>query len=284
MAITLNLVNVGKGLWQIEANNGRRWVHNHLFTNVEAGNTFLAKLRANVDKINPANSPYWSAVKTPDDLCLVIYDVPTRATRAGCPSPRARMRRKAIFINKSGCLIRRQDIPYNWLNQIQAKYPGVEWYEVKQDMTEAAKLARIMADTLRRELQDAIARIKRVQSKADAKIRSEESAADYQAKVEGALKRAQALAKDLVEAAKRLGISESVLDLPTIGKAREAIHGAMQARMAAYTAGTKKARQKGLQVAQAAEEDDIPAEILADALRDAGEDATADEIQEAFAS
>lgn len=214
--------------------------------------------------------------------CLLIYDIPERSS---VPNPSEDLRHIAVRVNLSCWVIRYGDIPYSLLHQM--KDGGASWHVVKFDAGEAAKLAAMAIDALKRDIRDAIRRARDSQRRAESRISEgadAEEVARFVQRGREAVSRLRKLLTDFRAAAERMGLDTGSLTLDKAGTAVNALHTlyARRARLYSEAASTASGTgtADGRAMGSAARADQLPAGILADFLDDNGADGAA--LRDAF--
>lgn len=210
--------------------------------------------------------------------CLLIYDIPQRS---GVTNPSARLRRIAVRVNLSCWVIPESRIPYHLLSDMGNG--GAVWQVVRFDDSEAGKLVKMAQAAMQRELDAAIARVRRSEGNAAEQMQGAEvdpaiAARNYQTRMRAALRRVERRAEDFRAAAGVFGIDPNVINPLT---AITAIKAGMEARAKAYVEAAQTAREQGQEwAAQAAQSDNLPVGVLADLVEENGGDVTA--LRDAF--
>lgn len=202
--------------------------------------------------------------------CLLVYDVPTRS---GVANPSGRLRRIAFRVNLSAWVIREDDVPRAYLARIALQ--GVKWRIVRFDPSEAANLVQLGIENIRVELRAAVSRARAAADRYAAELESgEATTADYVRSARAQVKRLRKLLVDLQAAGMRFGITATQLNLSAATAACEAINAGMREKCFAYANAAEVLRdtktKEGQALAALVEADEVPAEVVADWLRDHG--------------
>lgn len=228
---------------------------------------------------------------------LLIYDIPEGAELDGRPvlNPSGFLRRIGVRVNLSCWVIPEGDIPYNLLNNL--RQAGATWHVVRFAPEEGRKLIEMAVESLRREVSEAIRRSEAARAGAEDQLAQERDMTDpsevakaesrFLRRAEGIQDRYETLTAELTAGATKFGINPRTLNLNAANAAVQAIKAGMEIRAEAFAAAAKAAKANGTQtgaiLGQMAQQDAVPAYVLADHLRDNGQDAEADKVQAAFA-
>lgn len=231
---------------------------------------------------------------------LFTYDIPDDAVEMvnGKPrpfnNPSDQLRRFAVRLNLSCWLMDAGDIP----NMLIARMldAGCDPHVFHFDATEGKKLVSVAISRLKKEIGDAIKRAERSRVSADAQLtgaldetgmNADEAEERYVRRANGIMERLEALTGDLNAAASRFGINPRVIALARLSVTGDALKSAMATRANAYAAAAKVLKATGtttnVALANAAEVDQVPVGIMADALQDEGNEADAIQLRDAFA-
>lgn len=196
---------------------------------------------------------------------MLVYDIPVvrRTASSGrtflvttFPNPSVRLRRAAVRVNLSTWIVPEGKEPWHLLDEMTKA--NVRWHLVKFDGSEAEKLADIARDVLRREVENAERRCEESLGRLDLVDK------DYEAKANAIGKRCAKALRDLESCTQVFGFGS--------------LKALAEARSAAYCDAAAQVRDEGL--ALAAKSDEVPHEVLADALEEQGEDTSI--IRDAF--
>jgi hypothetical protein len=233
--------------------------------------------------LNPTQERIMSATVK---ASLVVYDIPENS---GVENPSRRFRRIGVRVNLSVWVIPNHLIPYALLNTMAEN--KVTWHAVEFSTAESEKLIRIARQSLERDVRDAVARTQRSIAAAHQAFEQPEEGQEvsfdaFQDRIGRAVKRAQELLGDLEEAAKVFEIDPCSLPVSWAMGQFQVLQSAAHQRAQVYVGAAQKARAiggDGVALANAAMADDVPAGVVADFLREQGDDETADSLQGAFA-
>lgn len=214
------------------------------------------------------------SISVPCVLCF--YDIPDRPVMhpdgvvRRIASPCGRLRRLGSHIQYSGFLLPASRVPYTLLNELAQL--GVTWDLIEQDQSQAPKLTQMALRAFRKEAEKFVRNAMKSEGNAQAEA-PERGAEAYQAWVERAILRAENALRDMQAGAAALGLNFNPL---TNRAALEGLRSAAHARAAVYASMAEAARHNGLpQAAALAENAELPGQVLADMLEEAGVDAEA---------
>ena len=224
---------------------------------------------------------------------LLIYDIPSSSN---LENPSGRLRRNAVRVNLSCWVIPTADIPHHLLSELSEG--GATWYTVKFEASEAATIVQMVTEAVKKEVREAINRSRedaeqafdRWTGRAEYRGRAlsrEERLEKFKIRATHAADRVEELIEEVTEAAGRFGVTPQTLRLQWATGALNAIRTATERRVEEWKAATEALKARTAPdsnlgaVAAAAEADALPAGILADAVDDAGGDAS--ELRAAFA-
>lgn len=218
---------------------------------------------------------------------MLFYDIPDRAEIA---NPSGRLYGRAVRLNLSCWVMPEGNIPYNLVNELNEA--GASAYVMPCDPRAAKTLAAAMTDALRREIADAIRRAERSRADAERKLAAEnglsaeEREERLRERADSVVERMGDLLANLEAAAAMFGLPTGALGMTAATRVATTVRDAMHARAAIYAESVKRLRAAGgvtgAALAVAAARDMVPAGVLADGLRDAGETAAADALAAAF--
>jgi hypothetical protein len=234
--------------------------------------------------------------------CVALtYDIPAQRTREGYPNPSGALRRVGFRFNASCWVVPEHAIPYNLITNLREEGQASVRL-LRFDAGEGATIIQMAIEQLNAEIAEQTARTEETIEAArtriltavddDAELRDNiEERKDALKKFEAAAKRnlkaLETLLADLHEAAKQFQIDPANLTLGSARTAFDAIQARFTEQAAAYSAATQALRQTNTADAQAlatmAEHDAVPAGIIADAVRESGDEELADRVQAAFA-
>jgi len=230
-----------------------------------------------------------------EQFSLYHYDCPVINNYK---NPSDRLYPIAVRLTESAWMMRTSDIPYELMAEMQDNGCAVEVN--KFDKSESRRLIHQAVAKLQEELAAAVARAEVSRVRAERALEAEptegEDATTPEEAEKACLKQAAAIEKRLTllagqitKAAARFGIREQAVNIGRLGTAAATISANMKERAAAYVSAQKVLRESntatGLALANAARdgtEDKVPAYVLADALREVGDEEGADRLQEAF--
>lgn len=232
-------------------------------------------------------------VKAVGRVVMLQYDIPevievengVRTSTPVYPNPSGDLRSIGIRVTKSVWAIQEDRVPWPMLDEMTAA--GVNWHVVRFDDAEVAKLMTLAETTLARELIEAEQRLQESMQTAEAAYNdaitagtgADKALTAYQRRVAQNLKRAADLKRDLEQAAKNFGVSLQA-NFSKIGNTIAILGSNATDKASAYAKAAKQVQ--GTIFEQAANNGDMPAEVLADVLTDFGNDAAAAELVNAF--
>lgn len=218
---------------------------------------------------------------------LLIYDIPQRSNLAN-PSPF--LRRMAVRANLSCWIIPTHLIPYSYLNELADG--GATWHVVQFDTNESEKLLKMARESIAREMRAALNRARKAAQDAAVAYENPEEGetptiANFEERVHRAVRRAEEVLRDLETAAGVFSIERSATPVAWAFEQATMIQTAAHERAKRYAEAAVTLRRidpiNGDGLANAAEADELPAGILADALDEAGASTEAAELRESFA-
>ncbi len=229
-----------------------------------------------------------------EQFCLFHYDVPTAG---GYANPSSKLYPIAVRLTESAWMMRVSDIPYSLMADMQDNGCSVEVNNF--DQKESRRLIHQAVAKLQEELAEAVKRANASRDRAEAALEASQNPAEGEAAVspeeaerrytrqaEAIEKRLTLLAAQLGKAATRFGINERAVNINRLGATASAIGFAMRERAQAYASSARILAQQtdatSQALAQASQQDAVPAYAMADAMREAGEDEAADRLQKAF--
>jgi hypothetical protein len=215
---------------------------------------------------------------------LFVYDIPTASGYD--KNVRQRIRRKALYINKSVCIVAKGGEPWSEIKRMDGYNTEetsprlkIKHYLVPQAEQGMPVLLEIAIQEMRKELEDHQQEQARSLANADSKLAEVEEnpqsswreIADMRVWHEkhraALLKRSQKLLEDLEYAAASFNLDISDIPLEDARGRLEGIRALNGAKATFYVEMAEKAREAGINVGEA---DEMPAEILADRLEDEG--------------
>ena len=218
---------------------------------------------------------------------MLFYDIPDKSNLS---NPSGFLYGRAIRLNLSCWVVAEGDIPYGLIDNLRRG--GANAFVIPVDPRGAKVLMREMTDSLRKEIAAALVRCNRSAANVDAKIadaantsRSADEADEWVRKrADDVVERMGELLKNIESAAARFGIETDGFRFDAVANTARNIRDAMMARAAVYAEAVRTARAAGIDptVVNAAAADNLPAGVLADALREAGETGSADALGAAF--
>lgn len=225
---------------------------------------------------------------------LLIYDIPSASDY---PNPSGRLRRLGFRANLSCWVIPDGAIPHTLIHEMRTE-GNANVDLVRFDMAEGPRLVRMAIDRMKKDVEDQLKRAheglanaeERHLLAADADPDARETAAEkYERRAKRIMEHLTELAEDVEAAIKNFGVKPELLGLANARKAFAALQTGYEAKIDAYVAATaalKKAGEAGdanaAALANAAATDAVIPEVMADALREAGDEAAADALQAAF--
>ncbi len=254
----------------------------------------------NIDEALAPKPPTVLAEKPEDfpahlEATMLIYDIPSNVKY---PNPSDKLRRVGFRENKSCWVIPAGYIPHTLINDLRTKAKAnVEL--IRFDPTEGPRLCRLAVDRMKRELADQVARAKKSIEEAEKNhlaLTDEERAnnelADaallsYNNQCKWVLERVEKMCKDVDRAIRNFGVNPNLLDLATTRDVMNVLQTGYKEQASEYVKATAALRAintpDAQALAKAAEADNVPPAIMADMLRDNGNDDAADALQNAFA-
>lgn len=204
--------------------------------------------------------------------CLLVYDIPDSA---GIRNPSSRLRPIAVRINLSGWIIKKDDVPYALLNEMRLQ--GANWHVVEFPDNQAPVLLAMAREALRKEVEAVVASAKKTARKTEMAQLTADGEGDpkaYLRAVKAALRRADVKLDAYRTAARRFGVDGAEFGLNAAMRNVSCLRDSVEVKAAAYVRMIEQASEiPGLEgIADAASRDAVPAEILMDALEDAGVD------------
>ena len=221
--------------------------------------------------------------------CLIIYDIPDDSK---LHNPSDFFRRIGFRVNLSCWVVPESAIPYRFLRDLRTGGANVD--VVRFDAAEGPRLVRMAVANIRKELADQVKRTRESLARAESQFLAnsespterDENERRYISRTNSQLKRLEVLMADVDNAARTFGFDPARLNLGDARAAYDAYQTGVQAKSDAYVTATNALRATGTTtgeaLAKAAEMDACPPEIMADFLRDSGDDAAADAITRAF--
>ena len=219
-------------------------------------------------------------------LSFLYYDIPTNS---GITSPCGRLRRIAVRVNLSCWIIPTDSIPYSFLDSLTEA--GANWNVAKFDPSEGRKLVQQALNSLKAEVEEATQRATQAQQDAERILTSENQTVAQREKAyllrsKQIKKRMDDLEKDLTEASTCFGINPLSLRLSVARNASEAIQAGMRQRCRMFAHAARQAINSDHSTLQTlgtlAQNDRVPANILADAHMDFGNGETGEALAQAF--
>lgn len=228
---------------------------------------------------------------------LVSYDIPTRSN---IPNPSGRLTRLGFRHQLSSWIMPEGAVPYNLIAELQKE--GAKVDIVRFDASEGPRLVRMALDAIRRDIASQVKRceanLKKAQTnhlELDAELEGNVSAREdalknYELRSGAICQRLEELMEDSEAAIQQFGLAPERLQIGDARAAFEAFQVGIAARAAAYAGATQALRKLAQEtrdstlnaLANAAEADAVPAEVMAGALEDAGDDAAAAALHSAF--
>ncbi len=225
--------------------------------------------------------------------CMLMYDIPERPPQ-GCrrlDNPSPRLRRIAIRLQLSVWVIPEGNIPYTHLDFMAAN--GATWDVARFDAENAESLISMGKKALKRDIDKAVDSLNRtVNTAARLLSEGELSAQEAEDRVSEARKRCDSVIADLTHAAQIFSISESDLPIESSYAAARVISTKMHERSRTYADAARRLAQEArasgnggaAAIAAGALADDMPSNVLGDALIEAtGDEDAAAPLLEAFA-
>lgn len=221
---------------------------------------------------------------------LLYYDIPDSIR---FPNPSRLLRRVAVRVNLSVWVVPVDLIPWNLLARMDAK--GISRNVVEFADKEADNLIAIARAAFAAQVIAAANSAQKTASKAagvgeDEGLEGADLAHYVDARVRAATRKGERLIAELTSAASGFGLSPDDFAAPNALSQLAIIRSVSASRAAKYAKATRKVRalasgspySTAAGLANAAESDTLPAFVLADFLRDSGDDDGADELQESF--
>ena len=214
-------------------------------------------------------------------LKLLQYDI---RTNSRIPHPTTILHNRALRFQLSCWIIEESRIPWNYLKSLDDEGIGNVWDVIHFADTMSVEVMNILVRNLRRDIEDAEKRANASLERLDEQERnavdegdkSRDKRCKERVKV---LERSEKLLKGLQEAATLYGIDVNSLPFQTSFSRLTSLRGVNGVRTALAAQLTEMAT--GTRFEAAAKADEIPVEILADAMEDEGNDTTS--IRSAFA-
>lgn len=226
---------------------------------------------------------------------VLDYDVPSRLPDVpeaeNFEHPSQWLRRIAAWSSGSCWIIPESQIPYTRLNQMSRV--GVRWGSRKMDSSEAVKMLEEAIASMNREIQSAAVSAQNSQQSAERLLTNAAPDADPEKVRRSYIYRTTQIAKtarrridDVVTAAGVFGVTNRIVTRQAAQAMVQTVESAMQQRARLFADAVATARQSntsdGAAVATAAEQNQMPAGILADYLQDQGHDDQAESLRTAF--
>lgn len=225
---------------------------------------------------------------------LLIYDIPSNVKY---PNPSGKLRRIGFRENKSCWVLPAGQIPHTLIHEMRTKgRANVEI--IRFDVSEGPRLCRLAVDRMNRELAEQVQRAREAIERArdnhlelDADLADNASAREdavrrYEQQCKWVLERVRNLARDVEIAIKNFGVNPTLLNTVATRDAMTVLQTGYQGQAAAYVAATAALRKidtpDAQALADAAEADQVPPQIIEDMLRDHDKHADADALKSAF--
>lgn len=229
-----------------------------------------------------------------EQFSLMHYDI---SVRSQFTNPSNRLYPIAVRLTESAWMMRTSDIPYQLMAEIQDAGCTVEVN--KFDKSESRRLIHQAVAKLQEELAATVSRAQtsarlaernlEAATEGEDAITPEEAEKAHLRQAQAIEKRLTVLAGQITKAASRFGINEQAVNIARLGNTAATISANMRERAAAYSAAQKALAAAGTDtttaLARAATDnatEKVPVYVMADALRESGEDEAADRLQEAF--
>ncbi len=222
--------------------------------------------------------------------CL-FYDIPVGSELS---NPSGQLRRIGFRANLSCWIIPKGSMPWTLVHELNKG--GANARVVDFDASEGPKLVRFALEQLKKDAADQIKRARNNFKKAaenhldadeDAGAR-EEALERYQTRTTAICESLANLLDDTLAAARGFGIDAGYLDLRGSMNAFRSMQVGVEAKASEYHKATQALKEAGTAtttaLAAAAEKSQVAPEVMADALREAGNEEAADRLQAAFAA
>ena len=205
---------------------------------------------------------------------LLVYDIasPAPGQPPIFPNPSPILRRRAVRINLSVWVVPVGAEPWNMLHAMTEV--GVTWHLTKFAAEEGANLVALAQSALLKEVAeaekraaDSLGRMETIHAISDKPERND----TFLRSAKSVLKRTEKLLSDLCQAAGAFGIDTATLPTTSCLDAVNRLKASAEARALCYANLTEQTKDDGLRTA--AEQDLVPAGILADNCEDNGGDA-----------
>jgi hypothetical protein len=231
---------------------------------------------------------------------LFTYDIPedafviVRGKKRPFPNPSDELRRYAVRLNYSNWVLNEGDVPHALVARMLDA--GCDPLVFEFDPKARQKLISMAVGRLRGEIKLAIARAEESRTRAmgqldrsgeEEGISPEEAEERFRNRIEAIDERVKQLHADMEAVSARFGINAGILGLCELDATGASIKDEMTKKAEAYAKAIKDLKAAGTSttnaLAKAAEQEAVPTDILADALRDEGRDGEADKLVGAFA-
>lgn len=218
-------------------------------------------------------------------VSLFYYWIPAGAF----PNPSRTLRRLGNWVDGSVWWIPEHLIPYNLIHRM--KESGVDCNVMPMDPAASEKMVATVMRDMRRRAVVAGNAVQAAANRPNDPEKTGKSDAEWEAgrpaRVRAAARAARKFLADLTEAAKGFGLSGDDLNLTSVETQIRVVQTVLTAKAAAYARGTEAIRRTATGrvdgMGRAAELDQLPVPMMADYLRDNGDNDAADELQETFA-
>lgn len=228
---------------------------------------------------------------------MLIYDIPSH-NPAGYAGPSATLRRLGFRVNLSAWVMPDGAVPHTFIHELRTKY-AANVDVIRFDTAEGPRLCKMAVSAMQKEMADnakrAAAGIALMEERhllgLDPELaeNTEARAAAlklYESRCVRVLKKMTGIIEDVAVAIRNFGGTPEALDVNTAKKVYDTLQIGYQNRAAAYVAATAALKKIGTTdantMAAAAAKDLAMVAPIADMLRENGDEAAADVLQEAF--
>jgi hypothetical protein len=232
---------------------------------------------------------------------MLVYDIPSRLKNLRNPS--GQLRRFGFRANLSCWVIPTGNLPHNLIDNLRTA--GVNVKIQPFDVGAGPALVAWALEEIRKEIQEQVKRTEKTLKKAEDKTtgaltdlenlsaeRRDEAIAAYEVRAAQVCERLKELLDDVTAAGEAFGIDGTALSVQSARAAYDVYQAGFLAKAAAYAEATKKLREAAATsgdktaaaLANTAAQDLVPAGVLADALREAGQEGAANTLTDASQS
>lgn len=194
-------------------------------------------------------------------FALLVYDVPS-ATRY---NPRRHLRLSCLYINLSCCMVRKDRLPHHVIQRLREA--GATFHLADFDESASEGLLAFAAQGIEHDLTEARRRLRETIDRGPSS-QSVEGITAYRRRMRAALTRYRNLLRDYTQVTREFGVEMS---FTTAERALDAMDSLARRQAEAYV-GAAATLPAGDAIRRAAEQDEVPAEILADYTQDHGDE------------